>query len=129
MSLEGMLFAVVAFLVVVAVAALPLARERGQPAGEDSVLQKQRDRLLLYYERVLTNLRDLEEDHRTGKLNDADYEIEREEWAQRGVQVLKTLDELDQHHLIAPDADQEAIDRAIDSAIEQAVATHRRERA
>lgn len=127
MSIEGLLISLVLVVATVAWVLWPFLQR--QPAGytsDDIILHKQRERLLVYYERVLTNLRDLDEDHITGKIHDDEYRVEREEWVQRGIQVLKAIDELDHHHLIVPDADQETLDHAIDDAIEQAIAVHRR---
>lgn len=127
MSIEGLVFSLLIALATVAVIAWPfLRRAPAVYTADEAVIQKQRERLLIYYERVLTNLRDLDEDFSTGKMQPEDYHVEREEWMQRGIQVLKALDELDQHHMIVPDADQEALDHAIDDVIERAVAAHRR---
>ncbi|MBI5668817.1 MAG: hypothetical protein HZC41_12495 [Chloroflexi bacterium] len=126
MSIEGLIVSLVIVLATVLWIVSPFWQRQVGSAASDAIIQKQHERLLVYYERVLTNIRDLDEDYSTGKMQAGDYETEREEWVQRGVQVLKALDELDQHRLIVPDADQEALDHAIDDAIEQAIATHRR---
>lgn len=127
MSIEGLILSFIIGLLTVAWVVSPfLQRRMAGYSAEDMAMQKQRERLLVYYERVLTNIRDLDEDYSTGKMQAADYETEREEWAQRGVQVLKALDELDQHHLIVPTSDQETIDHAIDDKIEQAITSYRR---
>lgn len=126
MSIEGLIVSLVIVLATVLWIASPFWQRQVGVTASDAVILKQRERLLMYYERVLTNIRDLDEDYSTGKMQAGDYETEREEWVQRGVQVLKALDELDQHHLIVPDADQESLDHAIDDAIERAIATHRR---
>ena len=126
MSTGGTIFFVITLLVTVGIVALPLVRrERRQAAGEARI-EKQRERLLVYYERVLTNLRDLEEDHATGKMPDEDYQVEHEEWMQRGVQVLKALDTLAQHSIVdANIRDDAAVDEAIDDAIEASIAAYR----
>ncbi|HEX2907291.1 MAG TPA: hypothetical protein VHO69_10555 [Phototrophicaceae bacterium] len=127
MSIEGLMVSLVIFLAAVAFVASPFfQRSTSRYNADANVLQKQRERLGMYYERVLTNIRDLDEDFSTGKMQEADYQAEREEWVQRGIQVLKALDEIDQQHLLVPDADQEALDHAIDDAIERAIAQHRR---
>lgn len=127
MSLEGLIVSLVLVIVTVGLVALPILRRDPTARSSEGVLiQKQRERLLVYYERVLTNLRDLDEDHSTGKIQTADYESEREDWVQRGVQVLKALEQLDQHRTIVADADQESLDHAIDDSIERAVREHRR---
>jgi hypothetical protein len=127
MSIEGLIVSLFILLGAVAYIGAPfLRRQTASYTADEAVIQKQRERLLVYYERVLTNVRDLDEDFSTGKMQPEDYQTEREEWVQRGIQVLKTLDELDQHHLIVPDADQESLDHAIDDAIERRIAAHRR---
>ena len=106
---------------------LLLLRRESQTSAESLHIQKQRERLLAYYERVLTNLRDLDEDHATGKMPDEDYAAEREEWMQRGVEVLKTLDALDDHSIVPTLVqDEAAVDEAIDDAIEAAIAARRK---
>ncbi|NWG17763.1 MAG: hypothetical protein HXY41_14140 [Chloroflexi bacterium] len=127
MSIEGLVFSLVIALATVAVIAWPfLRRAPAVYAADEAVLQKQRERLLIYYERVLTNLRDLDEDFSTGKMQPEAHQDEREEWMQRGIQVLKALDELGQNRPIVADADQASLDHAIDDVIERAVAAHRR---
>lgn len=61
---------------------------------QNAINQKQLERLLMYYEQVMATLRDLEEDHITGKIAEADYQEEREAWAARGVKVLGAINEV-----------------------------------
>lgn len=86
---------------------------------------KQRERALAYYERVLTNLRDLDDDLATGKIHRAEYNTERELWMSRGEEILHLLDELDQKHNVTKTLKQNASDADIDDAIERAIADHR----
>jgi hypothetical protein len=87
-----------------------------------SGIERQRERLLVYYQRVLRNLHDIDEDFATGKLSEEEYRPEREQWVQRGIQALKALDELDVEHLVAPEeADDASIDEAIDRTIEDVI--------
>lgn len=127
MSIAGLIFSLLLLGGVAVLIAMPLLR-RDSGTGADSLhIHRQRDRLLVYYERVLTNLRDLDEDHSTGKMPDDAYAAEREDWMQRGVEVLKALDALDDHSII-PSAvhDDAAVDEAIDDAIEAAIAARRK---
>ena len=126
MSLGGIVFFLVVLSLTAVVVAAPLLRRNERSNIDDIRLHKQQERLLVYYERVLTNLRDLDEDHATGKMPDQDYGNERELWVQRGVQVLRALDDLGDHSII-PEAvhDEAAIDEAIDQAIESAIADYR----
>lgn len=83
---------------------------------------RQRERLHVYYQRVLRNVHDLDEDFGTGKLNEAEYRQEREMWVKRGIQALKALDALDSTHLVAPArADDAEIDDAIEVYIDERI--------
>lgn len=126
MSIEGFVLGFIILSIVVLVVALPLLRRDAPFDHQAAQIARQRERAGIYYERVLRNLRDLDEDHALGKLDDASYHQERELWAQRGVQVLKALDALDTGTLIAAkDADDAQIDRSLDDAVEAAVAEYR----
>ena len=123
MSPEGVFIALVLFAGALIWVVSPLVRRtRGEG---DALAQKRRERLLVYYERVLTNLRDLDEDFATGKIAEPEYQDERETWVQRGTQVLRAMDALEAEGQPLAAADDEAIDREIDSAIEAAVASYR----
>lgn len=121
MSIPGLIFGIILVLAALIWIGTPLLRREKFRVEDNIVLQKQRERLLLIYERVLTNIRDLDEDHTTGKMQTADYESERESWVQRGIQVLKAMDHMDEEHPLANVAD----DAAIDAEIERAIAAYR----
>lgn len=122
MSVEGLGFALFLIVGVGFVIALPLL---SQPAA-DPLIDKQRERLRLYYERVVRNLRDLDEDYALGKIEDAAYQTERAAWVERGVQVLKALETLPERAMIAETpADDRAIDAAIEAAVEKYRAQHK----
>jgi hypothetical protein len=126
MSLGGILFFLLLLALVSMIVVTPLLSRSRITRDQDLRLEKQRDRLRIYYERVLGNLRDLDEDHATGKMPDDLYNDEREAWMQRGVEVLKALDGLEQESMIPPTTlDDAALDEAIDSAIESAIASYR----
>jgi hypothetical protein len=55
---------------------------------------RERDELLTLYERVLSAIRDLDEDFLTGKLDQETYQEERAEWSRRGIQTLRRLEEM-----------------------------------
>lgn len=55
-----------------------------------------REQLRSQYELVLQQLRELEEDRLTGKLEPAAHAQEREAWLRRGAQLLARLDALEQ---------------------------------
>jgi hypothetical protein len=125
MSLPGLFMGLVIVLAVVFFVAGPLFQRQNTTTSDDELVQKQRERLLMVYERVLGNMRDLDEDHTTLKMSDADYTTERELWVQRGIQVLKTLDALNAKNMVTTSTAAEDIDRAIDKRIEAAVAAYR----
>ena len=127
MSAAGLAVSVLVALAFAVWVALPfIQRSAGSRRDNPSVVARQRERLQIYYQRVLRNVHDLDEDHATGKLNADEYTVERARWVQRGVEALRTLETLDSQHLVAPaQADDATIDEAIDRAIEAAVSGHR----
>ncbi len=125
MSIGGLLLALLLTTVALVWIGFPLLRRAPSENEADLLAQKQRERLLVYYERVMTNVRDLDEDHATGKLAEDDYRADRERWVERGVQVLKAL-EGEPTLKPAPTAPEDAaVDAAIDDAIEAAITAYR----
>ncbi len=95
MSAEGLIVSLTLMVMVILWVGAPLLK-RGVAQRQNNLSgQKQYERLLADYERVLNNLRDLDEDHATGKIQTETYEQEREPIVQRGVQILMALDKLD----------------------------------
>ena len=125
MSLTGLVMGLVIFVGVLLFVVTPLIGRSGTDTPVDILLEKQRERLLIVYERVLGNIRDLDEDLSTNKMSEADYGAERELWVQRGIQVLKTLDALNAKEMLTYSPVAEDIDRAIDKRIEAAVEAYR----
>lgn len=127
MSTEGLIGAIVLVGLTIAWVGAPLLRGNARHATADHARQKRRERLLVVYERVITNIRDLDEDFATGKLAEGEYRADRETAVQRGIEVLKALDTLDGQPaaVVRPYVDDETLDREIDEAIEAAVAAHR----
>jgi aminoglycoside phosphotransferase (APT) family kinase protein len=121
MSIEGLIVSTALAVLVALWIGFPWLRgERRQ--AEISTVERQRERLTVYYSRVLRNIHDLDEDYATGKLNPDEYGQEREAWVARGVAALKALDELDAAHpVVNANADDTSVDEAIDDAIEAAV--------
>jgi hypothetical protein len=127
MSIEGLLFGLALATGVVVLIALPLLR-REAPSSEqsDALIDKQRERLLLFYERILRNVRDLDEDFALGKIEASEYQRDREGMMERGVQILKALETLPEHEMIPETpVEDSAVDRAIDDAIETAIQSYR----
>lgn len=126
MSAEGLLLSLVLVAVVVLWLMLPFFLRGEDNISENAIVTRQRERLMIYYERVLRNLHDIDEDHATGKLNEDQYIQEREQWVRRGIAALQALDNLGTDHLIAPGIVNDAvIDQAIDEVIESAITTHK----
>src|ERR1043165_4551965 len=124
MSVQGLLFALLLALFVIAWIVMPLL-QRSRQGADDPLKEKQRERLLIYYERVLRNIHDLDEDHALGKIDEGEYARDREEWTERGVQVLQALDTITEKEVIAEtSADDASVDHAIDDAIEAAIQTY-----
>jgi cytochrome c-type biogenesis protein CcmI len=140
MSSEGLIFSLILMAVVALIVLMPMFGRKSDELAE-ALASKQRERLAFYYERVLRNLHDLDEDHTLGKISDDDYERDRAVWLQRGAQALRALDGLNltqmtaepakpkwnEPALVLPrtSADDSAVDRAIDDAIESAIQAYR----
>lgn len=92
MSLEGTIAAVVMLVIGVVWLALPILRRNRTASADELLRAKEREILLTTYERTLNALRDVDEDHLTGKLGQADYEAERAYWTNQGVTVLQALE-------------------------------------
>jgi len=119
MSIGGLIFAVVLFAIVLALVMIPLMRSSQLSVG--AFERRQRQQALAYYERVLRNLRDLDDDHSTGKISTEEYESERELWMGRGVQVLQALNDGE----VVVDHTEPANRRnaaELDAAVEEAIA-------
>ena len=120
MSVPGLLIALVLSMIALAIVARPLLLPARCERMAESSRRHQRDRVETYYERVLTNIRDLDEDFATGKISGADHRAEREVWVLRGIRLLRVSDQLGRDE--NPDGDAAA---RIDRAIEEAVAAYR----
>ena len=118
MSIPGLLIALLLSLVALAIVARPLLRPARQRRVDGSSLRLESERVQSYYERALTNIRDLDEDFATGKIGEDDYREEREVWAQRGIRLLRAQDRLEREgNPLAAGEDSERIDRAIEEAV------------
>lgn len=127
MSIEGTIAAVVMLIVGIGWLALPILRRRHSSSADELARVKERDILLTTYERTLASLRDVDEDHLTGKLAEADYETERAFWSEQGVAVLQALEKAGGK---PPKARKPAAvettdaDAQLDEAIEQTIANY-----
>lgn len=123
MSIVGLSISIVLALITLLIIVYPLVRQASTRDASDTAIQQQRERAQAYYERVLTNIRDLDEDFSTDKINEADHQAERDVWVHRGIRLLRVLDQLDTQHSLV---DTQAVDVArIDDAIEEAIKAYR----
>jgi hypothetical protein len=120
MSLEGLIAALVLTTITLIIIGRPFFADSTEP---DRGLSRQRVRAQAYYERVVRNIRDLDDDHSIGKIAAEEYQTEREIWVQRGSVVLKLLDDLDEMPLTSANADDAAIDAAIEQAVQKMART------
>lgn len=111
MSIAGLMISMALALAAAALALYPLLRPAAAKSNHGR--HEQLDRVQAYYARVLTNIRDLDEDFSTDKISEADYRQEREVWVQRGIRLLRARDQI---HAQNPPDDQQ-IDRAIEAAV------------
>lgn len=134
MSIEGILAAVVMVVIGLVWLAFPLLRRRSALNPQELAQQKERAILLTAYERTLGSIRDVDEDHLTGKLSQADYEVERGRWTEQGVAILQELEKYgikkptkqakaDVRQKAAPTTQVDP-DAQLDDAIEQAIAAY-----
>ena len=119
MSSLGLLAALFLTLGALVITAYPLLWPVRENSAAQRSLERQIERVQRYYGRVLTNIRDLDEDFATGKISRAAHHSEREVWVQRGVRLLRVQDRLieEQGLADASAADAERIDRAIEAAV------------
>ncbi len=119
MSILGLMISIALICAAVLLVVYPLIRPSRRQNRSKRRIQQQTDRVQAYYERVLTNIRDLDEDFSTGKISEADYQEEREVWVHRGIRLLRMQEQLDAQRSLADSAgaDAERIDRAIEDAI------------
>lgn len=91
MSITGLLIALGGFAVLLVFIAAPLwERKRASEPMLDVISPL--DELNTAYNRIKSTLRDLDEDHALGKLDDDAYAVEREHWVSEGARVLAAID-------------------------------------
>ncbi len=115
MSIEGLLLSLGLLVVTALLVFMPIIGRQQQADTVTIALQKQREELLVRYERALTSIRDLDADYEMGKMQQDDYEAGRARWSKIGVETLQALDKLQPDLKIIQDDDE------IDEAIEEAV--------
>ncbi|MBE0702657.1 MAG: c-type cytochrome biogenesis protein CcmI [Afipia sp.] len=116
MSTTGIVISLIILVVAVAWVVMPLRRGRDLPSAKVTA----QEQLVSVYERVVARMRDLDEDFASGKLSEEDYTGERTALAERGMQILQTLEaEKPVEAKGGPVIDTE-LDHAIEAAIRRA---------
>ncbi len=122
MSAGGLIAAILLVTAAALIIALPFLSARRKAAADEALL-KQQDRVIAYYERALQNIRDLDEDHALGKINEESYRQDRELWAQRGAQALKLLDQLTVENGHPADSSDDVIEQMVAQSREKQAAS------
>lgn len=120
MSIEGLIGLVVMVIVGLVGVGLPfLTNKTTDRSIRKRELDMSRDELITTYERVLSSLRDLEDDYKSHKINADDYEREHEYWSQYGIRLLQLLDgdTLSEIDTGQDDRDEMYLDRSVEDAI------------
>ncbi|MCY4525251.1 MAG: hypothetical protein OXB89_01465 [Anaerolineaceae bacterium] len=94
MSHAGALFFLLALAVCALLVLAPL-RSRRRSDRDDGARSRERERLLQRYDALLSALRDLDEDHLTGKIDADTHAQDREAMLQRGEQLLAEIEALE----------------------------------
>lgn len=124
MSIEALVVSLTLLVIAALWIGAPLLSQTAQNLKGEAK-RKQRERFLIHYERLLNNLRDLEEDFSTGKIRPEDYQTDRELLVGRGIQILAALDNLNGASANASYKNAAAVDESVDKAIEEAVQAYR----
>jgi hypothetical protein len=95
MSWAGLLVTLIGTALVAGLILGPILRQdvSAKLSSEADALQRRREALRLEYNAVLQTLRDLDEDHATGKLSSQEYQAEKNRWNAEGVRLLRERDE------------------------------------
>ncbi|MEL7235586.1 MAG: hypothetical protein AAFV33_24600 [Chloroflexota bacterium] len=124
MSTGGIILAVILSAITLIAVAAPFFSNMGSKKRAEGYTS-----LAAHYERVLTNIRDLEEDLALGKIQQSFYDEERAKYVAEGVSLLKQMETMQPAStmpVVTPAAHPEQID--LDDVIEQAVSARRKER-
>ncbi|QPC80947.1 hypothetical protein G4Y79_14660 [Phototrophicus methaneseepsis] len=128
MSLEGILFIAAMVLFALVGIALPfIGQRRKRGTAQLQHIQRTRDELITSYERVLSTIRDLDEDYQLAKINQGDYQEERTYWSEYGVRLLQMLesDKPSVEILQTPGVKPNEAEAALDHAVEEAIRNYR----
>lgn len=93
MSIEGLIGLVVMVILGLVGIGMPFLTTKSSSNNvRKRELEMTRDELITTYERVLSTLRDLEDDYKSHKIHAVDYEREHDYWSQYGIRLLQLLD-------------------------------------
>ena len=121
MTLEGLIALVVMLVGGLVSIGLPFMTKRNTLSDtRKRELELSRDELITTYERVLSTLRDLEDDYKSHKIPPEDYEYERVYWSEYGIRVLKLLEG---ENVQEPDVDDSEL--YLDHNVEEAIQNYR----
>jgi len=130
MSIEGLIVSLVILGGSLFWLALPFLR-RGAWSKAELAQQKERERILANYERIIATIRDLDEDFQLGKFSEEVHATQRAYWTEQGAETLKMLEQMGGQKKQEPKAikqpqsqAQADPDAALDAAIEQAIANY-----
>jgi hypothetical protein len=131
MTPAGLIVSLVLLAIAVIGVALPFLQQRRNQNRElaTALSQIKRDELLTDYERVLATIRDLDEDHQTGKLAPDTYQRERAYWTEQGILLLQKLEPDAEALSTESEVDNAGDSDALDDAVERAIAEYRRAQA
>lgn len=127
MSTAGLVLTGILVLVSLAVLALPLVRHQGTVV--DGV-QRSKETLAAEYERVLSIIRELDDDYNVGKVTPEVYQRERAQWTEQGVQLLQALEQSAPavkarvNRTVKAQPAAETPEQVLDQAVEQAIAAY-----
>lgn len=99
---------------------------------ETNALANRRNTLMEQREAIYATIRDLDFDFETGKLAEDIYRSQRNSWVERGVEVLRAVDQLKQQfseaglHLDTTSVSSNGGTQDVDAQIEAAIAARRR---
>ena len=128
MSIEGLVGLIAMLTVGLGAILLPFFTTKSSSKGAyKRQLELSRDELIASYERVLSTLRDLEDDFKSQKMHASDYGRERVYWSQYGVKLLQLLEGQNVVDPSGEGATQYIIDddMMLDRSVEEAIYNYR----
>ena len=129
MSIEGLIGLILMLVVGSGALLFPFLTSKAKSVGNRKrQLDLSRDELIASYERVVSTLRDLEDDSKSHKMHPADYERERAYWSQYGIKLLRLLDgdtDLEDDPVMDDLDDMDDAELMLDRSVEEAISNYR----